>query len=278
MTPVTNVDRCLSLIEALAESAGGLPLGSLAQRVDMPKSATHRLLQTLASRGYVEQDRSTQNYDLSLKVATLAFRFLDGRRLPDVAQGALDALARRCGEYCRLAVVAGEGLVWVARSQGAMHGLRYDPPMSRDVVLHATATGKAWLASLPEADALRIVCGRGFATPPGFGARAAKSVDELRRRLDDARRRGYAVAIEEGEPGTVAIATVFRASEAADAPVAGTVSIAGPQVRLGRERVAALAPMLLETAGELAKRWPVRARQFESTDVPTGDRATSVQP
>jgi DNA-binding IclR family transcriptional regulator len=277
MVSVTNVDRCLSLIEALAESAGGLPLGSLAERVDMPKSATHRLLQTLANRGYVEQDGSTQNYDLSLKVATLAFRFLDGRRLPDVAQAALDALARRCGEYCRLAVVTGEGLVWLARAQGATHGLRYDPPMSRDVVLHATATGKAWLASLPEADALRIVCARGFATPPGFGARAARNVDELRRRVDDARRRGYAIAIDEGEPGTVAIATVFRASDASDAPVAGTVSIAGPQVRFGRERVAELAPMLLETAGELAKRWPVRARQCESADVPRGEPGALVQ-
>lgn len=275
--PVTNVDRCLSLIEALADAPAGLPLGSLAERVDMPKSAAHRLLQTLASRGYVEQDRSTQNYDLSLKVATLAFRFLDVRRLPDVAQTALDALARRCGEYCRLAVVHREGLVWVARAQGATQGLRYDPPMSPDVVLHATATGKAWLASLPEEDALRIACARGFATPRGFGARAAKNVDELRRHLDDARRRGYAIAIEEGEPGTVAIAAVFRTSDAAEARVAGTVSIAGPQVRLGRERVTALAPMLLETAGELAKRWPLRARQFESGHVSAGDAGASAR-
>ena len=271
---MTNVDRCLSLIEALADAPGGLPLGSLAERVDMPKSATHRLLQTLASRGYVEQDHSTSNYDLSLKVATLAFRFLDVRRLPDVAQTVLDELARRCGEYCRLALVDGEELVWVARAQGAAHGLRYDPPMSREVVLHATATGKAWLASLPEDDALRIVCARGFATPPGFGARAAKNVGELRRRLDDARRRGYAIAIEEGEPGTVAVAAVFRASDARDAAVAGTVSIAGPQVRLGPHRVAELAPMLLETTRELAKRWPLRTRQLATRQQPA--RATAV--
>ena len=84
-----------------------------------------------------------------------------------------------------MSVVEGEGLVWIARAQGATLGLRYDPPMGGDVVLHATATGKAWLATLPEQDALRIVCARGFTTPEGFGKRALRSVDELRRHLDE---------------------------------------------------------------------------------------------
>lgn len=261
---VTNVDRCLSLLETLAEEPDGLPLGSLAERLDLPKSATHRLLQTLAGRGYVEQDRDSQNYGLSLKVATLGFRFLDVRRLPDIAQDSIDRLATVTGEYCRLAVVEGEGLVWVARAQGATQGLRYDPPMGRDVVLHATATGKAWLATLAEPDALRIVCARGFQTPPGFGARAVKTVDELRRQIVLTRKRGYAVAIEEGEPGTTAIAAVFRASTAPDARVAGTVSVAGPQVRLGDARISEIAPLLLEASSEIARNWPLRARQSRS--------------
>jgi IclR family transcriptional regulator, acetate operon repressor len=260
---VTYVDRCLGVIEALAAAPTGLPLGTLAEQLDLPKSATHRLLQALSRRGYVEQDEQTQAYALSLKMATLAFRFLDARRLPDIAQQALDALAAAVGEYCRLALVEGDALVWVARAQGATQGLRYDPPMGRDVVLHATATGKAWLATLPEQDALRIVCARGFDTPAGFGPRVVTNVDEFRRHLDDTRKRGYALAIEEGEPGTVAIAAAFRKSDLASAPVAGTVSIAGPQIRLGAARIAEIAPLLLETTRDLAARWPLRARQSQ---------------
>ena len=161
--------------------------------------------------------------------------------------------------------------MWVARAQGATQGLRYDPPMGRDVVLHATATGKAWLATLPEQEALRIACARGFVTPAGFGARAVKNVDDLRGHLDAARRRGYAVAIEEGEPGTVAIAAAFGAYERDDAPAAGTVSIAGPQVRLTEARVAELAPLLQRTARELTRLWPLRRRQSSAT--PTANPA-----
>jgi len=260
------VNRCLSLIETLAESPGPVALGALAERLELPKSAMHRLLKSLLDRGYVEQDPASQGYALSLKVALLGFRYLDARRLPDVAQAALDRLAEASGEYCRMAIVAGEELIWIARAQGATLGLRYDPPMGRDVVLHATATGKAWLATLPEETALRIVCARGFMTPPGFGTRAVKTVDELRAHLAATRGRGYASAVEEGEPGTVALAAAFRAFDSPDAPVAGTVSIAGPQVRLGAERVAELAPRLLVTAHEISALWPLRQRQTLTPD------------
>jgi DNA-binding IclR family transcriptional regulator len=258
---IANVDRCLNLIELLAGSPDGLSLGALADRLELPKSATHRLLQTLSVRGYVTQDAGSQDYALSLKVAQLGFRYMDARRLPDVAQDVLDRLAQECGEYCRISVVEGEGLVWIARAQGAKLGLRYDPPMGGDVVLHATATGKAWLATLPEQEALRIVCARGFDTPEGFGKRALKSVDELRRHLDQTRRRGYALAIEEGEPGTVALAAAFGAYEGAGAPTAGTVSIAGPIVRLGDQRIKEIAPLLLRTTQAITQMWPLRLRQ-----------------
>jgi IclR family transcriptional regulator, acetate operon repressor len=258
---IANVDRCLNLIELLAGASEGASLGGLAERLELPKSATHRLLQTLATRGYVTQDSASQNYSLSLKVALLGFRYMDARRLPDVAQEALDRLAQDCGEYCRISVVEGEDLVWIARAQGAKLGLRYDPPMGTDVVLHATATGKAWLATLPEHDALRIVCARGFATPEGFGNRALKSVDELRRHLDETRRRGYALAVEEGEPGTVAIAAAFCAYDGADAPTAGTVSIAGPLVRMNEQRIGEIAPMLLRETQAMTALWPMRMRQ-----------------
>lgn len=258
---IANVDRAFTAIEMLAAQPAGLALGALAQALDIPKSAAHRLMQALVDRGYVTQDPASQDYLLSLQLPLLGFRYLDARRAQDVAQETLDRLAQSCGEYCRIALVEEEGLVWVARAQGATQGLRYDPPMGRNVVLHATATGKAWLATLAEQEALRIVCARGFATPAGFGRRAVTNVGELRRHLADARRRGYATAIEEGEPGIVAIAAAFRSSDSPQAPVAGTLSIAGPQARMSHPRILELAPMLLSATREIARLWPIRVRQ-----------------
>jgi DNA-binding IclR family transcriptional regulator len=68
---IANVDRALTLIETLAAAPGGLSLRSLAEQLEMPKSAMHRLLQTLAERGYVHQEPASQDYFLSLRVALL---------------------------------------------------------------------------------------------------------------------------------------------------------------------------------------------------------------
>lgn len=262
----TAVERCLSVVEALVDESAGVSLVDLAARLDMPNSAIHRTLATLAARGYVRQDPATQAYALTLRLSTLGFRLLGARHLPDAGQLVLQRLAEETGEYCRLAVVDGDGLTWIARAQGSTQGLRYEPPMGGEVVLHATATGKAWLATLSEDEALRLVLARGFPIPRGahpvtFGKAVVRTIDELRTHLKETRRRGYGLAIEEGEPGIVAMAATFRATEESRAPIAGTVSVAGPLLRLGLSRRDKIAPLLAAAAHDLAALWPLRQHQ-----------------
>jgi DNA-binding IclR family transcriptional regulator len=176
-------------------------------------------------------------------------------------QEILDTLARETQEYCRLAVVEGETLAWVSRAQGATSGLRYDADMGQEVALHATATGKAWLATLPEKEALRIVCARGFFAHLRLGPRALTSVDELKRQLAETRARGYAIAEEEAEPGIVALAATFRSDARPDAPVAGTLSVAGPMSRVTAARYARIHAALATGVAALESVWRVRARQ-----------------
>ncbi|HQU47827.1 MAG TPA: IclR family transcriptional regulator [Casimicrobiaceae bacterium] len=258
---VAAVHRCVDVLECLAGAVGGLELGDIASRVGSPKSGVHRLLATLVERGLVVQDADSGHYVLSLRFSMLAFRDLDARVVTDVAQEVLDALARRTQEYCRLGVVEGESIAWVARAQGATAGLRYDADMGQEVALHATATGKAWLATLPEEDALRVVCARGFFAHLRLGPRALTTVESLKRQLAATRARGYAVAVEEAEPGIVALAATFRTDPRPDAPVAGTLSVAGPVSRITPERYPQIHAALAEAVSALESMWRLRVRQ-----------------
>ena len=257
---VNAVERCLSLIEALAGEPEPLELVELARRVGLPNSAAHRTLSTLVARGWVEQDRATQLYTLSLRLSRLAFRTLEARAVPDIVQAVLNRLAQRTKEYCRLAVVEANDLVWVARAQGATVGLRYEPDMGDELLLHATANGKAWLSTLPENEALRLVYAQGF-NSASAGPRATQDIDEFRRHLAETRTRGYATAVEEAEAGTAAVAVPFYTSENDGAPAAGTISVAGPLVRIRPERFDELQVALHDAANEVTALWPLRNRQ-----------------
>jgi DNA-binding IclR family transcriptional regulator len=133
--------------------------------------------------------------------------------------------------------------------------------MGQEVALHATATGKAWLATLPEDEALRIVCARRFFTHLRLGPRARSTVEDLKRDLAETRSRGYAVAVEEAEPGIVALAATFRTDARPDAPVAGTLSVAGPISRITPERYDEIHAALTAAVAELEAVWRLRTRQ-----------------
>ncbi|MEZ5864727.1 MAG: IclR family transcriptional regulator [Geminicoccaceae bacterium] len=186
--------RAFAILELLVGVPGGLGLGEICARLDIPKSIAHRLLALLAERGLVRQDPATGHYALTLELSLMGARHLAGIGLIDVGQPILDRLAVATGELCRLAVVEGDGMVWVAKAQGARYGLRYDPDAGTRVVLHATATGKAWLATLPEAEALRIVEATGFAPPRHFGPKAIREGKAFGAELARTRERGCGLA------------------------------------------------------------------------------------
>lgn len=244
------LDRAFAALEQLAAAPAGVALGALADALGVPKSGAHRLLGALAARGYVRQDAVSGRYLLTTRLPALGFRYLAAAGLVDLVQPVLDGLAAATGELVRLGVVDGDRQTWVAKAQGARPGLRYDPDMGGDAPLATTATGQAWLACLPDDDALALVARQGFPGPFPRGPGAPRTLKALLERLHAARRRGYALVVESSAPGTAAMAAAIR--HPATQGVVGTVSVAGPSVRLTQPRMRELAPALLAAAAALA--------------------------
>jgi DNA-binding IclR family transcriptional regulator len=245
-----HLKRALGIIEVLSRAPGGLPLQAIADSLEMPKSGAHRLLKKLSDLGWVRKDEEEGRHYLTLHLASLALRHLSDAGLADVAQPILDRLANESGEMVRLGAIDADRLFWVAKAQGARSGLRYDPDMGSRVKLACTATGIAWLAALPDAEAERLVAGTGFEKDSDVGPNAPRSMAALRAYLDRTRREGYALTVETAHAGTSALAAVVR--QPGRGQILGTISIAGPSIRLTEKRMIALAPSMLEAAEELS--------------------------
>ncbi|HET9045696.1 MAG TPA: IclR family transcriptional regulator [Casimicrobiaceae bacterium] len=253
-------ERCLGIIELLADEASSLPLGEIAERLALPKSGAHRLLATLVDLGWAEQDSGTGFYRLTMRLAILGQRFYVATGIPDICQPLLDRLAHQSREFVRLAVVDADSLVWVAHAQGATGGLVYQPSLTTNTVpLYATASGKAWLATLGSERAIRNVVKSGaFDDADRYGPNVLRSTKALMREVEATAKRGYGIARNEAEPGVTALAAAILARDGS--PALGTVSVAGPSVRMTDGRVRELALLVMQSAADLSSLWPLRPR------------------
>jgi DNA-binding IclR family transcriptional regulator len=243
------LDRTLAILELLSQQGQGMELAAVAEQLNLPKSAAHRLLNDLLKAGYVRQTRELGEYMLTTKIISMGLTYLSKSGVVDVAQPLIDRLAEQTGELVRLAVIDGDRLTWVARAQGARQGLRYDPDMGSIARLSCSSSGWAWLSTLSEDAALSLIAQQGLGLPQDFGPNAPSTLQAVLQALQDTRDNGFALTQETYTPGLNAMAASVGLS--GQLPM-GTISIAGPAARLTRERMLSFAPDLLSCATQLA--------------------------
>jgi IclR family acetate operon transcriptional repressor len=246
----TIIQRSFKILEQLSAHPRGRTLTELAAEMDVPMSATHRLLTDLVECGYVDKDPRHGDFRLTMQVVSLGLRFLSASGISDIAQPALDRLAGQSGELVRLAIVDKDQLIFVAKAQGASQGLRYDPEMGQPVTLSCSAAGFAWLATMDDEEAMRLVVKQGFGAPKDYGPQAPTNFKSLLTHVRATRKRGFSVTVDLFQPAMNSMATVVRG---ADREVVALLIIAGPMARLTEERMFSLGPALLATAEELSR-------------------------
>jgi IclR family transcriptional regulator, acetate operon repressor len=249
------IENCFAVVECLAAEARSMRLSEIADRLGLQRSGTHRMLATLSGLGWVEQDRDTELYRLTLKLAALGHRFLAATQFLDVCQPVVDRVAAATCELVRLAVVENGELTTLAHAQGAQGSLACQSRVFPSLPLHVTASGKAWLATLSNEAALKMVLTPGFGEPKDYGPNAVRSVNALIKELKRTRERGFGLAIEEAEPGVSAVAVTICPD---GRNVQGVLAVVGPAIRMSKTRIEEIARIARRGADELAMLWPLR--------------------
>ena len=217
---VQSVERAADLLDALAAAPGPLTAPALADQCGLNRSTAWRILATLESHGLVERDADTHRYGLGLAVLRLAAA-AGHQPLVRAARPLLERLAATSGETVNLAVARRLELVYADQVQ-ASHVMAPDW-LGHRVPLHATSTGKAFLAALPEAELDALPLER-------YTDRTITDATALRSELDGVRARGFAESRGELEPALWGVSAAAR--DRAGRPVA-VVSVWGAGERAG---------------------------------------------
>lgn len=251
---MSNLSRAMAVIEALVDEPGGVRVTDLATSMQVNRAIPHRILSELCDLGYVIQDPESERYRATLKVGSLGLRELERASVMDWSQEELARLAAESQELARVSIASETTLRFVAQAQGASSSLIVNSPLRAEVALHATASGKAFLSTLPWPEVRGVIVDRGM---PDLTGGTLTSVEALEVELAKVRADGYAIVEEEAEQGVSAVAAAIVPPQVADGRAVGAVSIAGPNVRMPIERLRALAPEVRAAADRLGRNWHV---------------------
>lgn len=233
--PLKSVDNALRVLELIAAAEYPPKIGEIARELGLSRPATYRLIQSLASAGYVVQDHPDGRLSMGLVILELAGNLLDRNRLRREALPHMHRLAHETNERVSLGVLFRNRIYSIAQivkpTLPSVYS-RYGKP----VPAHSCGLGKAILAFIPIEELHAIVCAEPLvARTPN----TITKLPDLELDLAGVRERGYAIDRGEGTMGSYCIAApVFGP----DGRPIGSLSISGRSLDI----VEPFAPMLME--------------------------------
>lgn len=237
---VQSVERAFELLELMADAGGEVALSELADNSGLPLPTIHRLMRTLVAAGYAHQQPS-RRYALGPRLIRLGETA--SRALGSWARPYLAELTEATGETSNMAVLDGAQIVYVSQVP-SQHSMRMFTEVGRRVDAHATAVGKAVMATMPDETVTQLLK-RANMRPQT--ERTITTIPAMQDELTRIRELGYAVDDGEQEVGVRCYAVAVPG-----APAGAGISISGPEGRMTRIATNEVVPLMQRLARNLS--------------------------
>ncbi|TLN02391.1 IclR family transcriptional regulator, partial [bacterium] len=198
---IQSVMNALDLLEEFRGDETELGVTELSKRLNLHKNNVFRILATLESRGYMEQNKLSGNYRLGLRVLELGQVFIKHMGLLKMARPVLREIVDRANETAYLGLIRENRVVYVDVVE-AQRPVRVVSRVGVGLPVYASAVGKVQIAyeSADEIDAVL----EGPLTP--FSPKTIIDRAELRTHLEKVHQQGYAIDDEEYDDGIRCVA------------------------------------------------------------------------
>ena len=243
---IQAVSHALDLLEQFHDDIDELGVTELSKRLKLHKNNVFRLLATLESRGYIEQNRVTENYRLGLKTLELGQTFIKQMGLLRQSRPVLESLVNECNETTYVAILKDFHIVYLDVVETGLT-VRVVPRVGARLPAYCTAAGKVQIAYMTDEELENYLPTKELKR---FTPNTITDRDELKKKLKIIAEQGFAMDNEELDIGVRCVAAPIRDYTRR---IIGAVSISGPSMRFTDERVEKeLIPMVKRAAEEIS--------------------------
>jgi DNA-binding IclR family transcriptional regulator len=219
-------------------------LDEITAQLGLPRMTAYRMARTLLGAGYLVTDQVSGRYRLGPALLAATYLSEGYAELASMAQPYLEALVERTGESATLAVEVDGVAVCVGMVESSRPHRR-EVAVGRIIGDTANAHGKMFAACKLDGEREAVVRSVHQRRTPA----TITDPDELRLRLDEARREGVAFDLEERDVGTCACAAPVRDQMG---KVIATLAVVVPAGRFDAAAKATCAAAVKETAASFS--------------------------
>ncbi len=243
---IQSVSHALDVLEQFTGEPDELGVTELSKRLKLHKNNVFRLLATLEARGYIEQNKATENYRLGIRCLRIGQRFVTQTGLLRQARPVMHQVVKSSHETAFVTVMR-DGWAIALDAVETEQPVRMVSRIGDPLPLHCTAPGKMHLAFAD--DELRASMPE---TLPKFTEKTVLDRHALGLQLKKIAENGYAVDLGEHIEDVRAVAVPIRDYTRA---VVGSLAVSGPAYRLSQERLdKEIVPLMLKAGRELSTR------------------------
>lgn len=238
------IQKAVKLLRLFSMEKPEWRLKDLSARAKLNPSTVHRILKSLIEADFIKQDPISRKYRLGPGLLELGGNVIERLGIVEAGRPALRRLADACRETAYVSIMIDNHVLFVDIVESPQT-VRLTASIGQRLPAHSTASGKMFLASLSEEGLSE------FLREPltSYTSKTITDPDRLRAELREISRQGYAVAREEHEPDTAAVAAPIRSP---NGQVRYVVTLSGPSFRLTPSAISQLVGPLLAAADEIA--------------------------
>jgi DNA-binding IclR family transcriptional regulator len=246
---VKSARRVARILFLLGGHPGHARLAEVADKLEIPKSSAHALLQTLVAEDLLTR-RGDGDYGLSPRWIAVLVGVLDRLDVRQAALPVMSELSRRFGSTSNLGILHAGSVIYVEQVRDHTHPVQLATHVGFAVPAHATALGKVLVAELPPTQR------EAWLAEHQFGALTRRTVTsraELERQLSECRRTGFALDDEEFRDGVLCVAAAVRDHRGIAVGAVSITTIKSSFLGEDRDRAVRVGPEIREAADQISR-------------------------
>jgi len=219
---IQSVQRAIDIIECFDKENKELSLHEISTNLDLNKSTTHGLINTLMINGYIHQDVKNGKYYLGKKLIMKALMVSEDRILRNAGEGFINHITEKYGVTGLLFLYKDKALISIKNTIPKESYYSLNSNTMLDTPLHATASGKLVLSNMPHEVLRKYIENNELYK---FTSNTIVETESLLRELKNIKDQGYSIEKEEVELGIYSIAAPIYNEKN---NLIGTISIIAP--------------------------------------------------